>query len=217
MMVSRHHADIRRKPTTERKSSGKNGRLQCTIHIILQSSLCIALVKKSKEETSSPFIMLKLNLWIMAVLVAIGCASAFSPIGPMQRSVTTAPLRMAASTEESTLALQDSKGEDVKVGSLVKVVVEGLKAFQVSRKGQGSFVDGVFVPAPEGDLERAQKNLKLPVGMVGVVTKLYNTDEVSSNLPIQAKFKPDTHNEESGLNPPVAFLMHFESKEIEIV
>jgi hypothetical protein len=124
---------------------------------------------------------------------------------------------MAASTEESTLALQDCKGEDVKVGSLVKVVVEGIKAFQVNRKGQGSFVDGEFVPVPEGDLERAQKHLALPVGLVGVVTKLYNMDDVSANFPIQAKFKPDKHNEESGLNPPVAFLMHFESKEIEIV
>mmetsp|Transcript_10606 Transcript_10606/g.17562 ORF Transcript_10606/g.17562 Transcript_10606/m.17562 type:complete len:164 (-) Transcript_10606:1025-1516(-) len=161
--------------------------------------------------------MSKLNLLVLAVhvLLVFGFASAFAPTVPgAPRSSVAA--RMAASTEDSTLALQDSKGNDVQVGTIVKIVAEGLKAYQVSGKGFGLYEDGKFVPAAEG-VERGLKNLALPVGMTGIVNKVYNVDEVSANHPIQAKFQPGKYNDESGLDPPVKFLMHFDLKEIEAV
>ena len=61
------------------------------------------------------------------------------------------------------------------------------------------------------------KNLVLPVGMRGVVTKVYDSEgAVSSNLPVQVKFVPGQHVEE-GFDPPVPFLMHFETFEIDAV
>jgi hypothetical protein len=120
----------------------------------------------------------------------------------------------ASTTESSATGLKDKMGNDVKVGSVVKVAKEGMKAYQVNPKGYGSFVNGKFVQAPE-DGDRGSKSLVLPMGMAGVVAKLYDIDDISANLPIQVKFEPGKHNEED-TDPPVAFLMHFKSDEIEI-
>lgn len=145
----------------------------------------------------------------------VGFAFPFTPMTVVARSNSIAR-SMAASTESSTLTLQDNKGNDIQVGSIVKVSAEGLKAYQVNKKGQGSFVDGKFVPIGD-DEGRKSKNLVLPVGMAGIVTKLYNTEEVSANFSVQAKFIPGKYNDDSGIDPPVAFLMHFATQEIEAV
>jgi hypothetical protein len=41
-------------------------------------------------------------------------------------------------------------------------------------------------------------------------------DLVTANCPVAVKFMPGKNTDE-GFDPPVAFLMHFESHEIEII
>lgn len=104
----------------------------------------------------------------------------------------------------------------ISVGIIVRVAKEGLKAYQVPPKGKGSFDrdDKKFVPIPE-DAPRGMRNLQLPVGIRGVVTKVYGEQQIiSANFPIQVKFVPGENTDE-GYDPPVPFLMHFLSNEIE--
>ena len=102
------------------------------------------------------------------------------------------------------------------VGAVVRIVAKGLKAYQVKPKAYGSFdSDKKFVPAPkEGD--RVTQNLALPVGLRGVVSKVYDDEDVSANFPIQVKFVPGEHVDE-GFDTPVPFLSHFSSEEIDVV
>lgn len=98
----------------------------------------------------------------------------------------------------------------------MRVVAANTKAFQVPAKGRGAFNENKeFVPAP-ADGERATKNLLLPVGMRGVVTKVYDTEAISSNFPVQVKFTPGANTDE-GYDPPLPFLMHFGAREVECV
>ena len=102
------------------------------------------------------------------------------------------------------------------VGSVVRVVAKDLKAYQVPPKAYGSFdSDKNFVPAPEGG-DRLTQNLKIPVGLRGVVNKIYDDNEVSANFPIQVKFVPGEHVDE-GFDTPVQFLAHFSPDEVEVV
>lgn len=118
-------------------------------------------------------------------------------------------------TGETTAIVEDQNGKAFEVGAIVRVVTES-KAYQVPVKGFGSFnEDKEFVAAPE-DAPRGTKNLVLPVGMRGVVTKVYDIDDISANFPIQVKFMPGKNTEE-GYDPPVAFIMHFDTFEIECV
>lgn len=108
----------------------------------------------------------------------------------------------------------DATGQTVTVGDVVRVAVEGLEAYQISPKAKGSFNEKKeLVPDTSDPIGR--RCLKLPVGLRGVVTKLYDVDEVSANFPIQVKFQPGINTEE-GYDAPAAFLMHFESHEVEI-
>lgn len=133
--------------------------------------------------------------------------------------LSTSPLRLAqlaaAAAEGFTIA--DHRGNTIQVGSIVRVIANNLKAYQVSPKGFGKFdsVTGTFIPVPEGGA-RGTKNLEIPVGLVGTVTKVYNQDDVSANFPIQVKFVPDAPFVEK-YNPTVPFLMHFLSDEVECV
>ena len=120
-------------------------------------------------------------------------------------------------SEEKPVEIKDKNGEMIGVGSVIRVAVENLKAHQVPAKAYGSFnEDKEFVPADEG-VSRSGKNLILPVGLRGVVSKVYNTEDISANLPIQVKFTPADKggNDEEGYDPPVAFMMHFNPREVE--
>lgn len=151
---------------------------------------------------------------IIALVLFIGCVSSFAPPNLLHRVLSS---NMATgSSVESAFVLKDSKGNDLKVGSIVKVVAAGLKAYQVNAKAHGSFIDGKFVSAPEGPTPRGKKNLELPVGMQGVVAKLYDVEDVAANFPIQVKFQPGKYND-NGFDPPIAFLMHFTESEVEAV
>jgi hypothetical protein len=153
----------------------------------------------------------------VTLVLLIGCTSvsAFAPRSfPKLGAVTKFA---SGSTIESTFVLKDNKGNNLKVGSIVQVVASGLKAYQVNAKGQGSFVDGKFVQAPQEGIPRGKKNLEIPVGMRGIVTKIYDVEDVAANCPVQVKFEPGKHNELDGFDPPVAFFMHFTESEVETV
>jgi len=121
---------------------------------------------------------------------------------------------VAAEEAQGAATIEDKNGKMIAVGSIIRVAVENLKAYQVPGKGQGSFNENKeFVPATKGGA-RSSKNLVLPVGLRGVVTKVYYSDDVSANFPIQVKFSPGQNNDE-GYDSPVPFLMHFCSEEVE--
>jgi hypothetical protein len=118
-------------------------------------------------------------------------------------------------------AIVDASGKPVAAGNVVRVCVDGLKAYQISQAGQGSFhpVTKAFVPVDvETDtLPKGKRGLMIPVGLRGVVTKVYQEDDaVSANIPIQVKFVPGQYLEEE-LDSPAPFVMHFLSHEVQIV
>ena len=112
--------------------------------------------------------------------------------------------------------LQDPNGKEYTVGATVRVGVEGLKFFQIPPKGAGHYDDNKNFVQQREEPENEKKSLKLPVGMRGTVTKVYDEREISANLPIQVKFEPGKNTEE-GYDPPVAFVMHFMAHELECV
>ena len=86
---------------------------------------------------------------------------------------------------------KDDPLEAFKVGCVVRISKAGLKAYQVSPKGYGSYDDNKkFVPLDEETTERKSKNLRVPVGMRGEVTKIYDDEDLSANFQIQVKFEP---------------------------
>jgi hypothetical protein len=120
-------------------------------------------------------------------------------------------------TDEPPVEIQDKNGKVIEVGYVVRVAVENIKAYQVPAKSFGTFNENKeFVPSP-ADAPRGTKNLVLPIGLRGVVSKLYDSDDISANFPIQVKFMPGDKggNTDEGYDPPVALIMHFDPNEIE--
>jgi len=119
--------------------------------------------------------------------------------------------------ERDDKAIKDDKGSDIVVGAVVRVVAKGLKAFQINPKFYGSFDEKSRKFVPVADKKKlGAKYLEVPVGMRGTVTKVYETDDISANYPVQVKFEPGKKSDEEGsYDPPVAFLMHFTPHEIE--
>ena len=108
----------------------------------------------------------------------------------------------------------DQKGNEFRVDSVVRVSTDGLKAYHVSSKGQGSYNDKKeFVPDSS---DSKKKCLLVPIGLRGVVKKVYDEDVISSNLPILVLFTPGENTEE-GYDAPTRFLMHFTPFEVEVV
>jgi hypothetical protein len=122
-----------------------------------------------------------------------------------------------AVADEPPVEILDKNGKVIEVGSVVRVAVENLKAYQVPAKSFGTFNENKeFVPAP-ADAPRGTKNLVLPIGLRGVVSKVYDGDDISANFPIQVKFMPADKggNADEGYDAPVALIMHFDPNEIE--
>jgi hypothetical protein len=108
----------------------------------------------------------------------------------------------------------DQNGNEFNVDSIVRVSIDGLKAFHVNSKGQGSYNDKKeFVPDTS---DTKKKFLLLPIGLRGTVKKVYDEDVISSNLPILVVFTPGENTEE-GYSAPTKFLMHFTPFEVEVV
>jgi hypothetical protein len=153
--------------------------------------------------------------WLLFTLLAC-FAFGFSTRRPFGGGGVRFATLLAASDDGFTIP--DHKGNAIGVGSIVRVVVSGIKAYQVQPKGFGSFSeDGTFCPAEKSGASRGTKNLQLPIGLTGIVTKIYDEENhVSANHPIQAKFTPDAPHVEK-YNPTVPFLMHFSPQELECV
>jgi hypothetical protein len=160
--------------------------------------------------------------WLLLFTSSFQVLFGFSPVATYTNthpslllSRLAQPLAAAAEAEGFTIA--DHKGNAIGVGSIVRVIVKDLRAYQVSPKGFGKFDDdtGQFVPAPEGGA-RGTKNLEIPIGLVGIVTKVYDEDDVSANFPIQVKFVPGAPFVEK-YDPTVPFLMHLLPEEVECV
>lgn len=121
-------------------------------------------------------------------------------------------------TEEPVPAgVLDKNGKAIQEGSVVRLAVENIKALQVPASGYGAFNEKKeFVPAP-ADGKRETKGLVLPVGLRGVVSKVYVKGSLSANFPIQVKFAPGEKggNTDEGYDSPVAFVMHFGPNEVE--
>jgi len=132
-------------------------------------------------------------------------------------STTTAVSNSAEPLTSKDFAIEGKNGKTIAVGSIVRVTVSNLKAYQVPAAARGTFnEDKEFVPAPEG-ASRAFQNLLVPVGMRGVVTKITNkATSLSANFPIQVKFSPG-ENVDEGYDAPVSFVMHFGVNEVEAV
>ena len=108
----------------------------------------------------------------------------------------------------------DAKGNEFLVDSVVRVSIDGLKAYHINSKGQGVYNDKKeFVPDTS---DTKKKCLLLPIGLRGTVRKVYDEDVISSNLPILVVFSPGENTEE-GYNAPTKFLMHFTPFEVEVV
>jgi len=108
--------------------------------------------------------------------------------------------------------IMDQNGREFEVGNIARVSMENLRAFQVAKSGKGAFdaTNKQFVPNPESPY------LLLPVGLRGVITKVYHSEELSANFQIQVKFDPKTYLEE-GFAAPVGFTMHFAPDEVDCV
>jgi hypothetical protein len=108
----------------------------------------------------------------------------------------------------------DKNGREFTEGSIVRVCVDELKAYQVNAKAQGSYNDQkIFVPDTS---DSKKKSLLVPRGLRGCVVKVYDEDVISANLPIVVQFTPGENTEE-GYDPPAAFRMHFTPQEVECV
>lgn len=143
-----------------------------------------------------------------------------SSVAVLKKGSTPTELRNSAdpiATQNAAITLEDKNGKLLTVGSIVRVAVDNLKAYQVSVKGIGKFNEfKQFVPASL-DGERATNCLILPAGIRGVVTKLYDKESsLSANFPVQVKFVPGEYTDE-GYDPPVPFVMHFGIREIEAI
>eukprot|EP00586_Coscinodiscus_wailesii_P014130 CAMPEP_0172507114 /NCGR_PEP_ID=MMETSP1066-20121228/201334_1 /TAXON_ID=671091 /ORGANISM="Coscinodiscus wailesii, Strain CCMP2513" /LENGTH=208 /DNA_ID=CAMNT_0013284513 /DNA_START=58 /DNA_END=684 /DNA_ORIENTATION=+ len=117
--------------------------------------------------------------------------------------------------------LSDANGneftEDVTV---VRVVRSGLKAYHVPKAGYGYFDEETktFIPTlnSKDKLDRASKCLRLPVGLCGVVKRVYPKGKSDASHPILVAF--DSGQEDSGgYDCPVKFSMHFQAREIECI
>jgi hypothetical protein len=116
------------------------------------------------------------------------------------------------------------------VGDTVRVVVPDLRGYQIPAKGRGRYEPTatasttnhqqlVFVPDP------SLPYLILPIGLQGIVEKVFDNSVLSANLPIRVSFitadndDDDNHDDNSDTTPqpPVNFQMHFAVSELALV
>ena len=116
--------------------------------------------------------------------------------------------------QATTMEVTDKNGKLLSVGDVV-AVAQDTKAYQVAPEGRGHFDDHQrFVPLSD-DSGRASRHLLVPAGIRGVVSKLIVEAQLSANFKIQVTFTPGAACNEGGYDPPVPFVMHFGSSEVE--
>lgn len=127
-----------------------------------------------------------------------------------RRHISSTSRMIVSMSKGDAFSIPDANDKSICVGNTVRVAVANLKAHQVPPKAYGTFdtESGEFL------FSKTQKYLTIPVGLMGLVTKVYDNLHVSANYQIQVKFKP---SEGEKYNVPVPFLMHFDPNEVEVV
>ncbi len=118
----------------------------------------------------------------------------------------------------TTQKITDSNGVEFTEGCTIQICSE-VKAYQVPKKGFGSFdaESNKFIPLDGvDDAARVDRCLVIPKGMRGKITKVYDMSEYDASLPLIAKFQ-DGEGFGGSFEPPMTFLMHFDTFEIEVV
>ncbi len=116
----------------------------------------------------------------------------------------------------------DNNGVQFEEGCIVQTCSE-IRAYHVPRKGFGSFDEEskAFVALVEGgkdftEISRFDKCLIIPKGLRGKVRRVYDMDNFDAVSPIVARFEADDALDGDYV-PPVTFLMHFQTDEVEVV
>eukprot|EP00553_Chaetoceros_curvisetus_P010732 CAMPEP_0204621518 /NCGR_PEP_ID=MMETSP0717-20131115/7197_1 /ASSEMBLY_ACC=CAM_ASM_000666 /TAXON_ID=230516 /ORGANISM="Chaetoceros curvisetus" /LENGTH=143 /DNA_ID=CAMNT_0051635929 /DNA_START=162 /DNA_END=593 /DNA_ORIENTATION=- len=124
------------------------------------------------------------------------------------------------SNADKSNKLVDANGIEYTVGCTVMLTKES-KSYSSPKKGWGKFsdVDNTFLPLDvngEREIPRSDKCLVLPSGIRGTVKRVYDISDLKAIHPIQVTF---TSGESLGGDyiPPVNLLMHFATKEVEVV
>eukprot|EP00979_Chaetoceros_neogracilis_P011259 scaffold2727_cov275-Chaetoceros_neogracile.AAC.30 len=118
-------------------------------------------------------------------------------------SISSSMSRIESRTGGSTLLrmtdlISDLTSIELVDGNGVKFTKDGtvqttklMKAYQSRKKGYGSYEGTTFVPLDmekEGGVTRADKCFVIPMGLRGIVSKVYDLDEFDASQPIVAKF-----------------------------
>jgi len=160
---------------------------------------------------------------VLALTSLLNSASAFTMNAPVRAFVTSNELKSSSTLlqmgglvdEPKTQVLVDGNGVEFTKGCTIETTKE-MKAFQVPKKGFGSFDGTTFVPLDAAGASRADSCLVMPTGLRGTVNRVYDIDEFDTIMPIVAKFVGG-ENMGGEIEPPITFLMHFEESEVQVV
>eukprot|EP00527_Entomoneis_sp_CCMP2396_P006139 CAMPEP_0198143950 /NCGR_PEP_ID=MMETSP1443-20131203/11964_1 /TAXON_ID=186043 /ORGANISM="Entomoneis sp., Strain CCMP2396" /LENGTH=195 /DNA_ID=CAMNT_0043807259 /DNA_START=211 /DNA_END=798 /DNA_ORIENTATION=- len=173
------------------------------------SFLMLALVMAFTVPASTAFTVAA-SLGERSVASSSRCGTRTYESSPLISEIREENIKEDGAAPEAEV-FSDANGMEFAVGNVARVCKKNVKAYQVPKSGKGSFnKNKEFVPDEES------KYLILPVGLRGIITKLYNVEEVSANFPILVKFVPGELTDE-GYSTPVKCLMHFSPNEVECV
>jgi len=122
----------------------------------------------------------------------------------------TAPTTATTTTTERTLQ------QKYPVGAMAKISIPTLKAFHINKKARGTFSE----ETKAFQADESSDHLKLPVGLTGTISRVYDLEELGANFPIIVKFGFGGEGDERSefkLPPGVKLTMHFDSDEVELV
>mmetsp|Transcript_8767 Transcript_8767/g.11036 ORF Transcript_8767/g.11036 Transcript_8767/m.11036 type:complete len:189 (+) Transcript_8767:188-754(+) len=182
---------------------------------LLQYTL-IACVTQGSELFSLAFTIPICRRSLNTQSLARGKASIFETRTPTNCRMVSDQI----ATSSNASKIVDKNGIEFTVGCTIQTSSE-MRAYQVSRKGFGSFSesDKSFVPVDVKNMNsvpRFDRCFIMPEGLRAKVTKVYDLDEFDAILPIVAKFEAG-ESFQGEYSPPVTFLMHFDTFEIEVV
>jgi hypothetical protein len=114
----------------------------------------------------------------------------------------------------------DNNNVEFTVGCTIQTCKQ-IKAYQVARKGYGSFDEETksFLPLEYDNIDtvsRADRCLVLPQGIRASVSRVYDRNAYDAIMPVVAKFVAKQHLG-GDYEPPITFFMHFEARDVEVV
>jgi hypothetical protein len=170
-------------------------------------------------------------------------ASLFADATPPKIVVVDDAATTATTTAQEEMVQTDINGQTFTPGRTVSVVTDSIHAHSVPKSSYGTFhvTTGEFIPRDAGtdndnttdggggtttSTTRKTACLVLPLGLRGIVERVYDTNTWDRARPIVVKFNMGydrTIAEEEGrgsdvrYNIPKEFRMHFDATELEIV